>query len=64
LVNQQKVEAVRVRLVKLLGRATTARIVPDVSEVEYELARLWADPIEQQRIRISRDRFDRHQRPE
>jgi hypothetical protein len=61
LVDQDKVEAVRKRLVTLLGRSTTARIAPDVSAVEYQLDRLWADRHESQRIRISRERFEKHQ---
>ena len=62
MVDRQKVEAVRERLVKLLGRTTTARIAPEASAVEYQLDRLWADRLEQQRIRISRERFEAHQR--
>jgi hypothetical protein len=64
LVDQQKVEAVRVRLVKLLGRSTTACISSDVSAVEYQLRRLWAEKVELQRIRISRERFEQHQHPD
>jgi len=64
LLDQEKVEAVRLRLVTLLGRSTTARMVPDVSAVEYQLERLWCHPLEWQKIRISRARFERHQRPD
>lgn len=65
LVDQRKVEAVRVRLVKLLGRETTARLAADVGAVEYQLAGLWADlRLERQKIRISRERFEKHQRPD
>ena len=64
LVDLQKIEAVRVRLVTLLGRSTTANVPPDAGAVEYRLERLWADRREWQRIRISRERFERHQRPD
>jgi hypothetical protein len=64
LVDQQKVEAVRVRLMTLLGRSTTARIAPEASAVEYRMGPLWSDRIEWQRIRISRERFEQHQRPD
>jgi hypothetical protein len=65
LVDQQKVEAVRVRLVMLLGRETTARVAADVSAVEYQLDGLWADlRLDRQKIRISRERFEKHQRPD
>jgi hypothetical protein len=60
--DQEKVEAVRIRLVKLLGRTATTRIAPDVGEVEYQLDGLWTDWRDQQTIRISRERFERHQR--
>jgi hypothetical protein len=63
-VDQQKIEAVRVRLVTLLGRATTARVAADVSAVEYQLEGLWADRLDRQRIRIPRERFERHRRPD
>ena len=48
----------------LLGRSTTARVSSDVSAVEYEMRGLWSDRIERQRIRISRERFETHQRPD
>jgi len=63
-VDQEKVEAVRKRLVTLLGRSTTARVDPEVSAVEYQLERLWTDRRESQRIRISRERFEKNARPD
>jgi hypothetical protein len=32
--------------------------------VEYQLQPLWADRVDPQRIRISRERFDRHRHPD
>ena len=51
-------------MVRLLGRETTARIASDVSAVEYQLEALWADRLDRQRIRISRERFEKHQHPD
>jgi hypothetical protein len=61
--HQEKVEAVRIRLVKLLGcAATAAQVAAEASAIGYQLEPLWADRLGLQRIRISRERFGKHQR--
>ena len=62
--DEKKIESVRIRLMTLLGRSPTARIASDANAVEYELRGLWSDRIERQRICISRERFERHHRPD
>jgi hypothetical protein len=60
--DQQKVEAVRMRLVTLLGRPTTARVSADAGAVEYQLEGLWSGQLDRQRIQIPCERFEKLQR--
>ncbi len=55
-VDKQKTEAVRLRMVGLLGQNVEMRVSSDLSAVEYRL--------EGQTIRVAWERFQDHERPD